>query len=97
MNHVLNSPWTRALNDTMQQKLAGTVWANYRLVTTQWPCLDGLLIFCHVTNSVAETYIQGHHLLGSCMNCHRTARTAGKKPGNVKADANFSFLLRMAQ
>ena len=36
-NDLINDPWTQCLNSTMQAELAGTVWANYRLVTTQWP------------------------------------------------------------
>jgi hypothetical protein len=81
----------------MQQKLAGTVWENYRLITTQWPGPSGEFIPCHVTNTVAETYIQNDAFSGSCMRCHAAARTAGKKPDNNTASANFSYLLQMAR
>ncbi len=96
-NVLLTSPWTVNLNQTMQGKLAGTVWANYRLLTTQWPAPGtGQAIPCHVTNPVAETYIQADGFAGSCMRCHTFATTAGTKSGQP-ASANFSYLLQLAK
>jgi hypothetical protein len=80
----------------MQAKLAGTVWANYRLVTTQWPGPTGQFIPCQVTNAVAETYIQNRNA-GSCMRCHAAALTAGTDANNQRSSAKFSYLLQMAQ
>jgi hypothetical protein len=95
-NTAINSTWTQCLNSTMQTELAGTVWANYRLVTTQWPLPistpQGSVKFIpsNVTNTTMETYIQG---FGSCMGCHTIAQTAG----TPQASANFSYLLQQAQ
>ena len=41
-NAVVASKWTHALNEHMQKELGGTVWANYRLVTTQHATEPGL-------------------------------------------------------
>jgi hypothetical protein len=95
-NPVVGSPWMRALNEGMQQKLAGTVWANYRLVTTQWPGPNGA-VPDSVTNPVTETYIQRDSSQGSCMACHTQAVTAGRGPDSKPAPANFSYLLQMAR
>ncbi|MBV9125101.1 MAG: hypothetical protein JO112_17230 [Planctomycetes bacterium] len=96
-NALLNAPWTKALNAKMQENLANTVWANYRLVTTQWPSPSGQFIPCHVTNTVAETYIQANAFSGSCMRCHNVALTSGLKSNQQPGSANFSYLLQMAQ
>lgn len=79
-----------AMNAIWQQKLQGTVWANYKLIGSQWrnteesvgkntvgiPTLEG--------NTVAETYIQSS---ASCINCHAFATTT------YGQNANFSFVL----
>jgi hypothetical protein len=99
-NNLINDPWTQCLNKTMQQKLAGQVWANYRLVTTQWhnppdPDTDPTtFIPPKLTNTVMETYIQTG---GSCMLCHKSAMTAGAGPTGMPASANFSYFLQKAQ
>jgi hypothetical protein len=95
-NEMLASPWTQTLNQTMQTALAGSVWQNYRLVTTQWPGPSGQFIPCRVTNTTAETYFQSDAAGGSCMRCHNVARTAAKV-NNQAASANFSYLLQNAQ
>jgi hypothetical protein len=84
-------PETAELNRAFQQKLAGTVWANYRLINTQWQShKDSPEVIGQVprflSNPVQETYIQPH---ASCLQCHGGAKTA------VGQDANFSFLLRI--
>jgi hypothetical protein len=102
-NVCINGAWTQALNAKMQAELAGTVWANYRLVTTQWPAGSGPApqgcaafgVFCpgNLTNTTMETYVQNVKFSGSCMNCHNSAQTAG----TPQASANFSYLLQGAQ
>jgi hypothetical protein len=100
-NVCINGAWTQALNSTMQKALAGTVWANYRLVSTQWPfgtppapqnCQSGSVVFCpgSLTNTTMETYVQ---TFADCMGCHTNAQTAGAP----QPSANFSFLLSQAQ
>jgi hypothetical protein len=108
-NVCINGAWTQSLNSTMQAELAGTVWANYRLVSTQWQagsananpnCASGGGgVFCpgNLTNTTMETYVQSNNFSGSCMSCHNLAKTAGTLPNNNPAPANFSYLLQMAQ
>jgi hypothetical protein len=101
-NVCINGAWTQALNSKMQAALAGTVWANYRLVSTQWPfgspAPQGCAAFggfCpgNLTNTTMETYVQNVKFSGSCMNCHNSAQTAG----TPAASANLSYLLQGAQ
>ena len=75
-NVCINGAWTQALNSTVQAELAGTVWANYRLVSTQWPAGSGPApqgcafgVFCpgNLTNTTMETYVRAN-----CMGCHAT-------------------------
>jgi hypothetical protein len=100
-NTLINDPWTQCLNSTMQAELTGTVWANYRLVTTQWPNqvsqTEVDFIPKNLTNTTMETYVQHPGFSASCMNCHNLAHTAGTLPNTTKAFANFSYLLQYAQ
>ncbi len=77
---------TKDANQLYQKALAGTVWANYQLVMTQWPTKtvpenssgspfpqdssQGA-----VGSTVAETY---HQTDSSCMDCHDIARDRRK-------------------
>jgi hypothetical protein len=82
---------TALINHDYQRLLAGTPWANYQLVATQWPTvrngasfrLDGTypsdsdspFPADHVANTAAETYFQNQGRT-SCMQCHyETAST----------------------
>lgn len=72
-----------------QGLLAGTVWANYELISTQWatggaPAGTPAVL----ANTTLETFIQAD---SSCMGCHGSATTA------VGTNADFSFLLGTAQ
>jgi len=71
---------TSSTNLRYQNKLAGTVWANYMLVTTQWPTdptepdgtpfppdPQGTSGDLSVANTTMETYFQSGT---SCMTCH---------------------------
>ncbi len=79
-----------------REKLAGTVWANYVLIGTQWRGNRGGVLHGRgevprfLANSVVETYVQAG-MTGSCLGCHATAKTAAGQ------DADFSFLLRRAK
>jgi hypothetical protein len=58
VNPIENS--NDSLNLYFQSLLKGSVWANYKLVSTQW------ILFAHMTpkflaNTVQETYLQGPH------------------------------------
>lgn len=79
-------PQTTATNAKYQAKLAGTVWANYQLVMTQWPTevnppdgpgapFPGDDDTTCTANSVMETYFQDS-TTSSCMACHDKARSA---------------------
>jgi hypothetical protein len=85
---------TEGVNRAFQDALADTVWANYRLINTQWqssldaPPFSDLSIPRFLGNPVLETYIQS---TADCLGCHSFATT---KAGD---SANFSFLLSYAQ
>jgi hypothetical protein len=95
------------MSTVWRKKLAGTPWAHYHLVGTQWavktdgtPLPDGgpppKVIPTYLGNTTAETYLQkGTSVLGfesSCIGCHQFATTAD---GGMHAD--FSFLLERAR
>ena len=89
------SAGTDAINQIWRQKLAGTVWANYQLSTTQWKGANEDALFPNgevprfLTNSAIETYLQTDHA-GTCLGCHSTATDTTGNP------SNFSFILRRA-
>lgn len=90
---AINRKWQKALAD------AGSVFANYRLIGSQWsvvedaPPFDTIPAPTNLTNITLETYIQP----SSCtMTCHKFATDAvGKKsdfsfiPGHARAAAIF--------
>jgi hypothetical protein len=78
------------LNSWYQSLLAGTVWANYQLISTQWATGGAPKGTPAVlANTTLETYIQKD---SSCLGCHgNMAKTA------VGTPADFSFLLGGAQ
>lgn len=92
------------VNSQWQELLAGTVWENYELISTQWPTEpDGpSSIFGPgsptpeiLANTTMETYIQGDHVepkfASSCIGCHQYgALLNGKK-------ADFSYLFSRAK
>ncbi|WP_339899960.1 hypothetical protein [uncultured Gilvimarinus sp.] len=95
---------TAELNRQYQQKLQaavpGTVWANYELISTQWPTAagdvtdeTGVPAPTFLANTTLETYIQGRvkQTSSSCIQCHNNAAmTNGKK-------SDFTYLLERAQ
>lgn len=87
---------TAKLNRIWRRRLAGTVWANYRLLSTQWRGNYGGAFFGHgevprfLSNPVIETYVQDQRA-GTCLGCHAGAETTAGE------DAGFSFLLQRAK
>jgi len=73
------------LNTYYRALLAGSVWANYQLVGTQW-ATGGAPAGTpkYLGNTVLETYFQAN---SSCLGCHGGAKTTAGQP------ADFSFLL----
>ena len=87
---------TANVNRVWRAKLRGTVWSNYRLISTQWRGSPGSKLFPNgevprfLTNVTLETYDQYSHG-GTCMGCHARATTVAGQ------DANFSFFLSKAR
>lgn len=102
---------TQQLNVQFQGALQGTVWANYQLVSTQWPTNPandcqvpsptnplGTPAPTFLANTTLETYIQGTtpQASSSCMECHNNATTkVTQSPRTSFAD--FTYLLERAQ
>ncbi len=90
-------PASPQLNAYYQKLLAGSVFANYRLVSTQWQtggAQQGTP--AHVSNIIIETYVQqasnnkGRNPSTGCLACHIDA-TAGNTKKTV-TDHSFLFL-----
>ncbi|NET55650.1 MAG: hypothetical protein F6K47_05620 [Symploca sp. SIO2E6] len=83
------------VNEQWQGLVAGTVWKNYELISTQWINSDGDPTPQILANTTMETYIQGDHsgpeYASSCIKCHQYgALLNGKK-------ADFSYLFSRAK
>jgi mono/diheme cytochrome c family protein len=85
--------YTELVNRQWRAKLAGTVWANYRLIGSQWggtpdgPPFDTMSAPQYLGNATMETYEQQ---TASCITCHGSfAKIAGHGP---RPKADFSFL-----
>ena len=86
-------PATVAANEKWRKQLAGTVFANYVLVSPQWPTEpnnpgnpQGSPTPATVANLTMESYIQP---TSSCMDCHSTARVPD---GDIKSNYSFLFV-----
>ncbi|WP_413793495.1 MULTISPECIES: cytochrome C [unclassified Pseudomonas] len=105
---------TKSLNATYQAQLRTvnpqSVWANYQLISTQWPSDPpkncqvsaanplGSPAPLFLANATLETYIQGTvpQASSSCMACHGNAAThVTESPRTSFAD--FTYLLERAQ
>lgn len=106
---------TKSLNSTYQTLLRtvnpDSVWANYQLISTQWPTLTdqppcqisatvplGKPAPSFLANATLETYIQGTvpQASSSCIACHGNAAThVTQSPRTSFAD--FTYLLERAQ
>lgn len=56
----IQDPDVDSLNHYFQKLLKGSVWANYKLVSTQWLLFENMTP-SFLANSVQETYVQGPH------------------------------------
>lgn len=95
---------TEELNQLWQDKLEniGSVFANYKLVGSQWFILNDepkrnlVPAPFYLANTTAETYIQPK---GSCISCHNDAKI--KKSKGSKSDeyikTDLSFVLAGAR
>ena len=73
---------TQTLNQSYQEALKGTVWANYQLVGTQWTDPNSQKVYPKLlSNTTLETFDQ---LGSSCFGCHHqvTANTLKGGPNN---------------
>lgn len=102
---------TNELNKQWRGALEGTVWANYQLISTQWPTDPagdckvpsptnplGTPAPTFLANATLETFNQGTtpQASSSCMECHNNATTrVTQSPRTSFAD--FTFLLERAQ
>nr|WP_245220862.1 cytochrome C [Pseudomonas batumici] len=106
---------TKTLNASYQKLLrtvnANSVWANYQLISTQWPTQPatdcelpsptnplGSPAPTFLANTTLETFIQGSvpQTSSSCMECHNNATTrVTQNPRTAFAD--FTYLLERAQ
>lgn len=84
--------WTDVLNNWWRAKLKGTVWANYKLVGTQWERGEGLASTkpapIYLANTTLETYIQS---TSSCIGCHSAAKVVFNKKDTVTTALSFLF------
>jgi hypothetical protein len=93
IKRVNKIPSDPALNAYYQKLLAGSVFANYRLVSTQWQtggAPQGTP--ANVANIVIETYVQtvkGQGGATGCLGCHINATA---KNGKTLTDHSFLFL-----
>ena len=97
-------PASKDLNAYYQQLLAGSVFANYRLVSTQWTTGVGVTAVGtpqNVANSVIETYVQLNKNPKSgatgCMSCHLAATSNIKNAAGQYQPTNHSFFFLEAQ
>jgi len=85
---------TENVNRLWQNRLKGTVWANYRLVGSQWQQGDGTnppSAPAYLANTVLETYIQPR---ASCIGCHTAAAITFKSntsTDTIHTDHSFIF------
>lgn len=88
---------TQQVNALWQAKLKGTVWANYRLVGSQWTVPnDGgtsntINVPFRLGNTTLESFIQ---VDASCISCHSFANAIYQKD---TMPTDFSFLFGMAK
>ena len=82
--------YTEMINHLWQEKLKGSVWANYRLVGSQWQLSE---VFPsptapnYLANTTLETYIQSN---ASCIGCHSAAFISYNNQ-NIKTDLSWLF------
>lgn len=92
----MNTEYQQALENAFK----GSVWANYELISTQWPTNGtsatdptGIPAPSFLANATLETYIQGEvkQTSSSCIACHNNASTTDGR------FSDFTYLLQRAQ
>jgi hypothetical protein len=81
--------YTDMINQLWQQELQGSVWANYRLIGTQWQLAEvnpAPMAPNFLANTTLETYIQSD---ASCISCHSFATVTYN---NDTIQTNLSFI-----
>jgi hypothetical protein len=89
---------TQRMNDAWQAKLKGSVWANYRLIGSQWFSTHNEPIFGVpapppapplLANTAIETFMQG---TSNCIGCHNgSTNTSSFAPDTLRYDFSFLF------
>lgn len=83
--------WTELINRIWQEKLKGSIWANYKLIGSQWTAADAGLTGPNVpgrlANTTLETFIQQD---ASCISCHNGASVVHGKD-TIYTDLSFIF------
>jgi hypothetical protein len=100
IKRVTPIPADPTLNAYYQQLLAGSVFANYKLISTQWTTGTGPSITPKdVANITLETYVQkvSSGNATGCLACHFRATTLIKNQAGQFQDSNHSFLFLEAQ
>jgi hypothetical protein len=103
IKRVTPIPAAAELNTYYQQLLAGSVFSNYQLISTQWTTGVGVTAVGtpqHVSNITLETYVQKavdkSNGATGCMACHFNA-TTNVKSGTGLQNSNHSFFFLEAQ
>lgn len=83
---------TEAVNKAWQNKLQGTVWANYKLIGSQWTAADpGVKTSPNVPAMLGNSSLETFQLLNaSCITCHRDAKVIY---GKDTIATDFSFMI----
>lgn len=100
IKRVTPIPAMPALNTYYQQLLAGSVFANYRLISTQWTTGFGPSVTPpNVANITLETYAQtlSSKTASGCLFCHLNATSNIKNAAGTRQPTNHSFLFLEAQ
>ncbi|HEY8930590.1 MAG TPA: hypothetical protein VIM55_15415 [Mucilaginibacter sp.] len=81
--------YTEMINKLWQEQLKGSVWANYRLIGSQWQLSEVFpspMAPNFLANTTLETFIQPN---ASCISCHSFATI---KYNNTTISTNLSFI-----
>ncbi|MEO8382799.1 MAG: hypothetical protein ABI779_24285 [Acidobacteriota bacterium] len=100
IKRVTPVPASPDLNAYYQALLAGSVFANYRLISTQWTTGFGPSVTPpNVANVTLETYVQSLSAGNAtgCLACHLNATTNIKNAQGQFQNSNHSFLFLEAQ
>jgi hypothetical protein len=83
---------TQQVNKAWQQKLQGTVWANYKLIGSQWTSADpGVLKSANVPAMLGNSSMETFPLISaSCITCHSGAYI---RYGKDSIPTDFSFMI----